>query len=61
MSTVEPPSFALEPLRRCTARRVSRPELASRAGTAQRYVGFIERGRSVPGRRSCCGRRSRWT
>ncbi|MFF2994662.1 helix-turn-helix domain-containing protein [Streptomyces sp. NPDC057950] len=37
-------------LRRRTARRVSQPELASRAGTTQRYVSFIERGRSMPGR-----------
>jgi transcriptional regulator with XRE-family HTH domain len=31
-------------------RRVSQLELALRAGTTQRHVSFIERGRSVPGR-----------
>jgi transcriptional regulator with XRE-family HTH domain len=31
-------------------RRVSQLELAVRAGTTQRHVSFIERGRSVPGR-----------
>jgi transcriptional regulator with XRE-family HTH domain len=31
-------------------RRVSQLELALRAGTTQRYVSFIERGRSLPGR-----------
>jgi transcriptional regulator with XRE-family HTH domain len=31
-------------------RRVSQLELALRAGTTQRYVSFIERGRSAPGR-----------
>ncbi|MET8446349.1 helix-turn-helix transcriptional regulator [Streptomyces sp. NPDC005209] len=50
MTTVEPPAFARELLRWRTARRVSQLELASRAGTTQRYVSFIERGRSVPGR-----------
>ena len=45
-----PPPFARELLRWRTARRVSQLELASRAGTTQRYVSFIERGRSVPGR-----------
>jgi transcriptional regulator with XRE-family HTH domain len=49
-TTVEPPPFARELLRWRTARRVSQLELASRAGTTQRYVSFIERGRSVPGR-----------
>lgn len=33
-----------------TRRRVSQLELALRAGTTQRYVSFIESGRSVPGR-----------
>ncbi|MCI3270101.1 helix-turn-helix domain-containing protein [Streptomyces cylindrosporus] len=46
----QPPPFARELLRWRTARRVSQLELASRAGTTQRYVSFIERGRSVPGR-----------
>ncbi|MFJ6082267.1 helix-turn-helix domain-containing protein [Streptomyces sp. NPDC092369] len=51
MTTVgQPPPFARELLRWRTARRVSQLELASRAGTTQRYVSFIERGRSVPGR-----------
>ncbi|MFE2702757.1 helix-turn-helix domain-containing protein [Streptomyces mirabilis] len=49
-SVTEPPPFARELLRWRTARRVSQLELASRAGTTQRYVSFIERGRSVPGR-----------
>lgn len=30
--------------------KLSQLELASRAGTSQRYVSFIERGRSIPGR-----------
>jgi transcriptional regulator with XRE-family HTH domain len=50
MATVEPPPFARELFRWRTVRRVSQLELASRAGTTQRYVSFIERGRSVPGR-----------
>jgi transcriptional regulator with XRE-family HTH domain len=33
-----------------TRRRISQLELALRAGTTQRHVSFIERGRSVPGR-----------
>ena len=33
-----------------TRRRVSQLELALRAGTTQRYVSFVESGRSVPGR-----------
>jgi transcriptional regulator with XRE-family HTH domain len=33
-----------------TRRRVSQLELALRAGTTQRYVSFLERGRSTPGR-----------
>ncbi|WOX21387.1 helix-turn-helix transcriptional regulator [Streptomyces solicathayae] len=33
-----------------TRRRVSQLELATRAGTTQRYVSFIESGRSLPGR-----------
>lgn len=48
--SAEPPPFARELLRWRHARRVSQLELASRAGTTQRYVSFIERGRSVPGR-----------
>lgn len=31
-------------------RRISQLELAIRAGTTQRYLSFVERGRSVPGR-----------
>lgn len=31
-------------------RRISQLELAQRAGTTQRYVSFMERGRSLPGR-----------
>ncbi|WRZ93231.1 helix-turn-helix transcriptional regulator [Streptomyces sp. NBC_01007] len=49
-TSTEPPPFARELLRWRHARRVSQLELASRAGTTQRYVSFIERGRSVPGR-----------
>ncbi|MGW0970455.1 helix-turn-helix domain-containing protein [Streptomyces sp. NPDC002516] len=48
--STEPPAFARELSRWRHARRVSQLELASRAGTTQRYVSFIERGRSVPGR-----------
>ncbi|MEV1007880.1 helix-turn-helix transcriptional regulator [Streptomyces sp. NPDC049881] len=33
-----------------TRRRVSQLELATRAGTTQRHVSFIESGRSIPGR-----------
>jgi transcriptional regulator with XRE-family HTH domain len=33
-----------------TRRRVSQLELATRAGTTQRHISFIESGRSVPGR-----------
>ncbi|GAA4587843.1 helix-turn-helix transcriptional regulator [Actinoplanes octamycinicus] len=33
-----------------TRRRVSQLELAARAGTTQRYLSFIESGRSLPGR-----------
>lgn len=33
-----------------TRRRVSQLELATRAGTTQRHVSFIESGRSSPGR-----------
>ncbi|MEV0908822.1 helix-turn-helix domain-containing protein [Streptomyces hokutonensis] len=35
---------------RRTGRRLSQLELASRAGTTQRHLSFIESGRSVPGR-----------
>lgn len=33
-----------------TQRRISQLELALRAGTTQRYVSYVERGRSTPGR-----------
>ncbi|GAA0954654.1 hypothetical protein GCM10009550_38180 [Actinocorallia libanotica] len=35
---------------RRTRRRISRLELAMRADTTQRHIGFIESGRSAPGR-----------
>lgn len=42
--------FATELRRWRTARRLSQLELALRAGTTQRHLSFIERGRSHPGR-----------
>ncbi|WP_308267674.1 helix-turn-helix domain-containing protein [Yinghuangia soli] len=42
--------FPGELRRRRTARRVSQLELAVRAGTTQRHLSFMERGRSRPGR-----------
>jgi transcriptional regulator with XRE-family HTH domain len=42
--------FPTELKRWRTARRLSQLELAARAGTPQRHVSFIERGRSRPGR-----------
>jgi transcriptional regulator with XRE-family HTH domain len=42
--------FATELRRWRTARRLSQLELAQRAGTTQRHLSFIERGRSHPGR-----------
>src|SRR4051794_7674857 len=49
-ATASPPTFA-DDLRDWRRRRsVSQLELALRAGTTQRHVSFIERGRSVPGR-----------
>jgi transcriptional regulator with XRE-family HTH domain len=43
-------AFSNELRRWRTARRVSQLELAVRAGTTQRHLSFIERGRSRPGR-----------
>jgi transcriptional regulator with XRE-family HTH domain len=49
-ATASPPTFA-DDLRDWRRRRsVSQLELALRAGTTQRHVSFIERGRSAPGR-----------
>ncbi|MEU7739932.1 helix-turn-helix transcriptional regulator [Nonomuraea sp. NPDC049158] len=42
--------FASELRRWRSSRRVSQLELANRAGTTQRHLSFIERGRSRPGR-----------
>ncbi|MDJ0342551.1 helix-turn-helix transcriptional regulator [Streptomyces sp. H10-C2] len=51
MSTgIETNQFASELRRWRSARRVSQLELAIRAGTTQRYLSFMERGRSMPGR-----------
>ncbi|WP_331768280.1 helix-turn-helix transcriptional regulator [Embleya sp. NBC_00896] len=47
---IESTVFADELRRWRTARRVSQLELADRAGTTQRHVSYIERGRSRPGR-----------
>ena len=46
----EPAGFAQALREWRQRRRVSQLELALRAGTTQRYVSFIERGRSLPGR-----------
>jgi transcriptional regulator with XRE-family HTH domain len=46
----EPDRFAHEPRRWRTLRRSSQLELAMRAGTTQRYMSFLEQGRSRPGR-----------
>jgi transcriptional regulator with XRE-family HTH domain len=46
----EPAGFAQALREWRERRRVSQLELALRAGTTQRYVSFIERGRSLPGR-----------
>ncbi|GAA1188898.1 transcriptional regulator with XRE-family HTH domain [Kitasatospora gansuensis] len=51
MSTVaEPSPFPAELRRRRTERRLSQLDLALRAGTTQRHLSFMERGRSRPGR-----------
>jgi transcriptional regulator with XRE-family HTH domain len=42
--------FPTELRRWRTARRLSQMELATRAGTTQRHVSFVELGRSRPGR-----------
>ncbi|WP_194890985.1 helix-turn-helix domain-containing protein [Catenulispora pinisilvae] len=44
------PAFGTELRRWRTTRRVSQLELANRAGTTQRHLSFMERGRSHPGR-----------
>lgn len=49
-SSAEPPPFAREMRRRRSLRRMSQLELANLAGTTQRHLGFIESGRSMPGR-----------
>src|SRR6266516_3138431 len=51
METIaEPTGFGTELRRWRDSRRVSQLELAIRAGTTQRHLSFIERGRSMPGR-----------
>ena len=50
VTVVEPPGFAQALRDWRERRRVSQLELALRAGTTQRHVSFIERGRSLPGR-----------
>src|SRR6266540_3734120 len=51
METIaEPTGFGSELRRWRDWRRVSQLELAIRAGTTQRHLSFIERGRSMPGR-----------
>ena len=47
---IEPTRFAHELRRWRGARRLSQLELATRAGTTQRHLSFIENGRSAPGR-----------
>ena len=42
--------FGDEPYRCRTRRRLSQLDLATRAGTTQRYVSYVERGPSAPGR-----------
>ena len=49
-ATTERVDFPAALKERRTSRRVSQLELASRAGTTQRHLSFIESGRSVPGR-----------
>jgi transcriptional regulator with XRE-family HTH domain len=49
-TTVEAGPFAGELRRWRAARRVSQLELALRAGTTQRHLSFVERGRARPGR-----------
>lgn len=49
-TVVEPAGFASALREWRDRRRVSQLELALRAGTTQRHVSFIERGRSLPGR-----------
>jgi transcriptional regulator with XRE-family HTH domain len=51
METIAVPTeFGSELRRWRDSRRVSQLELAIRAGTTQRHLSFIERGRSMPGR-----------
>jgi len=50
VTVVEPAGFARALREWRERRRVSQLELALRAGTTQRHVSFIERGRSLPGR-----------
>ncbi len=50
VTVVEPAGFAQALREWRERRRVSQLELALRAGTTQRHVSFIERGRSLPGR-----------
>jgi transcriptional regulator with XRE-family HTH domain len=50
VSVAQPAGFAQALREWRERRRVSQLELALRAGTTQRHVSFIERGRSLPGR-----------
>jgi transcriptional regulator with XRE-family HTH domain len=50
MTCVEPTRFASELRRWRSSRRWSQLELALRAGTTQRHLSFMEKGRSRPGR-----------
>jgi transcriptional regulator with XRE-family HTH domain len=50
VTVAEPAGFAQALREWRERRRVSQLELALRAGTTQRHVSFIERGRSLPGR-----------
>ncbi|WP_372498543.1 helix-turn-helix domain-containing protein [Yinghuangia soli] len=51
MGATDPdPEFAAELRRWRAVRQLSQLELATRAGTTQRHISFLERGRSRPGR-----------
>ncbi|WP_443333512.1 helix-turn-helix transcriptional regulator [Streptomyces sp. MJM1172] len=50
-----PSPFSREVRRWRALRRMSQLELATLAGTTQRHLGFIESGRSAPGRARWCG------
>jgi transcriptional regulator with XRE-family HTH domain len=49
--TIDQPNRFGDELYRCrTRRRLSQLDLATRAGTTRRYVSYVERGPSAPGR-----------